>query len=261
MTGLRGQTPGDGLRGQTPGDGLRGETPKPGGLPKSAAAEALAVWALCFGGILVSYLVYQPAAKIVATLGFLYLPLWAGERRGDDYPELGITFRAWKKDLTLFAICFAIIVPVFTLGYVAYGELLTRIPESLRGLLAPYVKAPHFEPRLPADFSKWVVDNLFVVALPEEFFYRGYLQTRLRDAWPKGRLFFGVRLGPAFWVTAILFALGHLAIFQVWRLGVFFPALLFGFLREKTGTVMGAALLHACCNLLMLVLEASFYGR
>jgi len=99
-----------------------------------------------------------------------------------------------------------------------------------------------------------------VVALPEEFFYRGYLQTRLRDAWPWGRVVLGVRLGPAFFLTAALFALGHLAIFQVWRLGVFFPALLFGFLREKTGTVIGAALFHALCNLAVLVLEASFYG-
>ena len=46
---------------------------------------------------------------------------------------------------------------------------------------------------------------------------------------------------------------------QVYRLGVFFPALLFGWMRERTGTVVGAAVLHACCNLLVLVLEASFY--
>jgi membrane protease YdiL (CAAX protease family) len=70
-----------------------------------------------------------------------------------------------------------------------------------------------------------------------------------------------VRLGPAFWWTAALFALGHLAIFQVRRLGVFFPALLFGWMREKTGTVMGAALVHGVANLLMLMLEASFYGK
>jgi len=30
-------------------------------------------------------------------------------------------------------------------------------------------------------------------------------------------------------------------------------------MREKTGSVVGAAVLHACCNLLVLVLEASFY--
>src|SRR5713101_5207743 len=33
------------------------------------------------------------------------------------------------------------------------------------------------------------------------------------------------------------------------RLAVFFPALLFGWLREKTGTVLGATLLHAAFNL------------
>jgi len=52
-----------------------------------------------------------------------------------------------------------------------------------------------------------------------------------------------------------------LAIFQVWRLGVFFPALLFGWMRERTGTVAGSALFHAACNLFELFLEASFFAR
>ncbi|HZA50832.1 MAG TPA: MXAN_2755 family glutamic-type intramembrane protease, partial [Myxococcaceae bacterium] len=110
-------------------------------------------------------------------------------------------------------------------------------------------------------FAEWIVDNLLVVALPEEFFYRGYIQGRLRDLWPEGKTIFGARLGRAFWLTALLFAIGHLAIFQTWRLAVIFPALLFGWLRERTGTVMGAALFHATCNLLALILEASFFGR
>ncbi len=79
--------------------------------------------------------------------------------------------------------------------------------------------------------------------------------------WPGGRVVLGARLGPAFWVTAALFALGHLAIFQVWRLAVFFPALLFGWMRERSGSVVGAALLHAGSNLLVQALDASFFGR
>ena len=71
---------------------------------------------------------------------------------------------------------------------------------------------------------------------------------------------FGARLGPAFWLTAALFALGHLAVFQFWRLGVFFPALLFGWMRERSGTVVAPALFHASANLLEKVLEASFLG-
>lgn len=228
-------------------------------LPRGAAEEAFALWALCFLAIVVTYLTLTPYAKLVATAGFLYLPLEAMRRRGEDYREYGITLRAWRQDLRWFAILFGLIVPLFTLGYLGFSELLTRLPPDFARLLAPYVTSPSFHPRLPDRFPEWVVDQLFVVALPEEFFYRGYLQTRLRDAWPTGRTFLGARLGRAFWVTAILFALGHLAIFQVWRLGVFFPALLFGWMREKTGTVVGAAVLHACCNLLVLVLEASFY--
>ena len=85
------------------------------------------------------------------------------------------------------------------------------------------------------------MDELFVTALPEEFFYRGYLQARLSDVWP-GRCArrWACWWDRRSWLTAALFALGHLAIFQGWRLAVFFPALLFGWLRERTGTIVGA---------------------
>src|SRR5439155_10322818 len=145
---------------------------------------------------------------------------------------------------------FSIIAPLFIAGYWGFSELLPRLPSTLQRLLAPYTGMPHFHFRLPDRFVEWTIDQLFVVALPEEFFYRGFMQTRLRDAWPHGRMFLGVRLGPAFWLTAALFALGHLAIFEFWRLGVFFPALIFAWMREKTGSVMGAALLHGSSNLM-----------
>ncbi|MBI3184229.1 MAG: CPBP family intramembrane metalloprotease [Myxococcales bacterium] len=226
----------------------------------SAVHEALLLWGVCFAAIVVAYLAITPYAKLVATLGFLYLPLWAMRRRGEDYRDYGVTFRRWREDLGLCLLLLAIVAPLFVLGYVAFAELLRVLPPGLSRLLAPYPGAWSFHLRLPDRFPEWVVDQLFVVAVPEEFFYRGFIQSRLRDAWPRGRMLFGARLGPAFWLTAVLFALGHLAIFEFWRLGVFFPALLFGWLRERTGTVMGAALFHAACNLGVLVLEASFYG-
>ena len=40
----------------------------------------------------------------------------------------------------------------------------------------------------------------------------------------------------------------------------FFPALIFGWMRERTGTVLGSALFHAFANLYMMILEASFFG-
>jgi hypothetical protein len=226
----------------------------------SAAREALTMWAVCFGATLLAYNTpWPPAAKIVATVGFLYLPLYACRRRGEDWPDFGLSTRQLGKDLRQFLAVSAVVFPLFIAGYFAFVALWPHLPAEWVRMVTPYTGTPHFSPRLPERFTEWVIDDLFVVALPEEFFYRGYLQTRLRDAWPGGRLVFGARLGRAFWVTAVLFALGHLAIFQVWRLGVFFPALLFGWMRERSNSVVGPALFHAAANLLIKVLDASFF--
>lgn len=230
----------------------------------SAVQEVLVLWGAGFAAIILAFVVFGGSAgyaKVVATVGFLYLPLLAMRARGEDYPDFGITLRAWKRDLGLFALLFAIVAPLYVFGFWAFAELVPELPKDIAGYISPYTQRPQFQFRLPDRFGEWVIDNLLVVALPEEFFYRGYVQARLRDAWPQGRRFLGARLGPAFWLTALLFAVGHLAIFEAWRLSVIFPALLFGWMRERTGTVMGAALFHASANLLALVLEASFFGR
>ncbi|GMU58857.1 MAG: hypothetical protein AMXMBFR34_06200 [Myxococcaceae bacterium] len=233
---------------------------KPAWLPRRAAPEALTLWAVCFGATAISFVLAPAVAKAVATVGFLYLPLLSMDRRGEDYPDYGLSSRQLGRDVKQFLAVAAIVFPLFIAGYVAFAWLYPALPPWVRAL-TPYTGAPRFHFRLPADFAVLAVDHLFVVALPEEFFYRGFLQQRLNDAWPGGRILFGARVGRAFWVTAILFALGHLAIFQVWRLGVFFPALIFGWMREKSGSVVGAALFHAAANLLVQVLDASFFGR
>jgi membrane protease YdiL (CAAX protease family) len=232
-------------------------------LRRSAVEEVLVLWAAGFGAILLAFVLFgmSSTTKLVATAGFLYLPLLAMRRRDEDYRDYGVTLRAWREDVKLFLGLAALVGPLFLLGFYGFVQLLPLLPPDLTRLLTPHYGPPHFALRLPERFGEWVVDQLLVVALPEEFFYRGYVQTRLRDAWPKGRTFLGARLGPAFWLTAVLFALGHLAIFEVWRLAVFFPALLFGWMRERTGTVLGATLLHAASNLFMRVLESSFFGR
>ncbi len=218
------------------------------------------MWGTSFAAILVASAVLHGYAKLVATVSFLYLPLVPMNRRGENYQDYGVTLRCWRQDLKLAGLLFALVVPLYFAGYVAFAELLRHLPAWLVPYLSPYGTDWSFKPRLPGKFDLWVLDQLLVVALPEEFFYRGYLQTRLRDAYPQGKLFLGARLGPAFLLTALLFAVGHLAVFQVWRLAVFFPALLFGWLRERTGTVLGSSLFHAACNLYELILRASFFG-
>lgn len=227
----------------------------------SPLREVLLLWSLSFAAIVAATLFLGSQAKLVATVGFLYLPLPFMRRRDEDYRDYGVTLRNWRADLAWFAILCAVVFPLFIGAYFAFaaGIKSGAVPSWLLPYLTPFSRAHAFRPRLPANFLEWGVDGLLVVALPEEFFYRGYIQKRLRQVWPQGRLLWGVRLGPAFWATAALFALGHLAILKPWRLAVFVPALLFGGLREKTGTVLGATLFHAACNLLMLLLELAFF--
>jgi membrane protease YdiL (CAAX protease family) len=103
--------------------------------------------------------------------------------------------------------------------------------------------------------------QLGLVALPEEVLYRGYLQTRLNARWrPRWRLL-GATVGPGLFVAAGLFALGHLAIDPgPQRLAVFFPGLLFGWLRERTGTVVAPVVVHGLSNVLIRAVASFYFG-
>ena len=100
--------------------------------------------------------------------------------------------------------------------------------------------------------------QLVVIALPEELFFRGYVQGRLEEAWPPTRSFFGAKLGVAWIVTAALFGLGHfLVTFEPQMLTRFFPGLVFGWMFARTRSILPGTIFHAACNLLMAVLGAS----
>ena len=71
-------------------------------------------------------------------------------------------------------------------------------------------------------------------------------------------MWLGVR--PGWLLTCVLFAFGHsIVIFQWWHFAIFFPALVFGWMRARTGGVIAGALFHAWCNVTVNVLDA-LYG-
>lgn len=110
----------------------------------------------------------------------------------------------------------------------------------------------------------WILTFLLVhlglVALPEEWFFRGYLLSRLDERFGTPWRLLGVQVGAGLILSSLAFALLHpILIPGVHRLLVFFPALLFGWLRAKTGNIGAAVLVHAACNLLQAV-TASMYG-
>lgn len=111
----------------------------------------------------------------------------------------------------------------------------------------------------------WILTQLFFIALPEEYFYRGYLQTRLKQALAARdtKPWMG-RPATAIVLTSLLFGLGHLLVpvaGSLWlsRMSVFFPSLLFGWLRERTGTIVAPMVYHAGCNLMVLFVGTHYY--
>ena len=115
----------------------------------------------------------------------------------------------------------------------------------------------------PEELGSFVATQLLVVALPEEAFFRGYAQTRLHDRWPARRRILGAELHLNAWLlTAALFAIVHfVSTPHPARLAVFFPGLVFGWLRAWRGGIGAAMLFHAMCNVFAQFLETGWGVR
>ncbi|MBI4702355.1 MAG: CPBP family intramembrane metalloprotease [Deltaproteobacteria bacterium] len=202
-------------------------------VPASYAATAVG---LAFLGATWWTVLRHRAADLAAWgLGLGGLTDAAPLRAGRLLAEAG---RACLFALGAAALCF----PPFWVGYRIYWQAS-----------APFVL------KLPPSLLDEVLGQLLVIALPEEAFFRGYLQTALDRAWGWRRKLLGARLGWGWLVAAALFALGHyLTAPHPGRLAVFFPALLFGWLRARSGGVGAALAFHALCNLFSATLARGY---
>lgn len=181
----------------------------------------------------------------LAVAAFLYVPARMLERRGQEPRDAGWRFDRLGADLAWALGSCALILPLFALAFFA----LPHLP-PLRALLAPYGGAPRWH-RIPFTFDLLgQIAGNGAVACSEEFFYRGYLTLRFEERTTPVR---------AALLAAALFALGHLLRPAPFRLAVFFPALWFAFLRNRTRTVAGASVAHWLANVTLLLLERAAY--
>ena len=89
----------------------------------------------------------------------------------------------------------------------------------------------------------------------EEFVWRGYVQSRLNQAFGRPMSLFGIQFGVGLIIVSLLFglfhafntydpALGFSSLSWGWALYASVAGLLFGMLREKTGTLVSPGLAH-----------------
>lgn len=148
----------------------------------------------------------------------------------------------------------ALLVAIITFAPFAVGHHFWQVMMAGEGANVVY------RPTLPPDLLAIVAKNVFLVALPEELFYRGFLETRLERLWPTKRFVLGIPVGRAVVVASAMFALGHWL--GEWhnpaRLGPFFPAFVFSMLTRKGGSITGAVLYHGLSNAFSATLLAGY---
>lgn len=140
------------------------------------------------------------------------------------------------------------------LGRALLVALITFLPFAVghhfwQQWLAPEGISLRFVPTVPNDLPSVVLKNVLLVGLPEELFYRGFVETRLDRVWPVRRTLFGIPLGRSVVLASALFALGHfVGEYNPARLGPFFPAFVFSMLTRKSGSIAGAVAYHGLSN-------------
>jgi len=179
---------------------------------------------------------------IPALWGFgAVLPLY--EEEGNQL-AFGFTLPRFTGSLRYFLLSSLVVFPLYVLGYRLCVHWGFSMPVSTS---FGQVSIPH-----------WVLYNFLAVALFEELFFRGFVQGRF-EVFAKNRF---PGSSSRFWipvlVSSLLFALAHMAVYlDPLRLVVFFPGLLFGWLRAKTGFLLAPILSHGTANLVSMLFTSS----
>lgn len=206
-------------------------------------------------------------AYTAAAAAQLYIPIMLIGRRGITRDDLALRFGRWRRDLGIASLLGLITLVPFAIGHHFWRLMVMKqrfdpkLPEPpriewLTGI-APALSDP-ITLAIVASISAIAIE-LLVVALPEELYFRGYLQGRMEKLWLAKRTLFGAPFGRALFWSSLVFALAHfVGEYQPHRLGPFFPALLFGILRSRTQSVVAPIAYHALCNLMSQVLSASY---
>jgi membrane protease YdiL (CAAX protease family) len=171
---------------------------------------------------------------------FLYVPLLLLRLTRTSPEEWGITQKRFLFSINTFVILSLLVLPAFVLLYKFYRSWWLHVPVRVS---------------FPDDWLLLLLYHLLCVALPEEVFYRGYIQSRLNRVYPQRVNLFSAPLGFGLVYTSFLFALGHFIIsLRPEALATFLPGLVFGWLRERTGSIVASTAFHALCNATVLLL-------
>lgn len=197
------------------------------------ALSALPFFVLTGVGFMIVIMIgwsYIEAPGALLMTGFfavsLVLIVWTINKKYSNFDEIQIPKRT--HHINIFAILILLLFPIIL------GVFLGRLSDAL-------------------IFT--VVWQFIFSGFGEEIFFRGYIQSRLNLAFGRPYEWKGIKFGVGLFITAGLFAfthilntanmwLGDFTMAWWWGTFTFVGGLLFGLLREKTGSIVASGTLH-----------------
>lgn len=167
---------------------------------------------------------------------WIYLPLVLLALRRLSWAEHGFALSAWRKGGRWLLRSVALVLLPFALVALSW-QWMGR--HSVGFSPEPFTTDRAFY-------------QLLMIAVPEELFFRGYVQTRLR-AWSHAHGITGLAM--PILLTGGLFALAHVVVAPGWRrAAVFFPSLVMSWLRDRSSGLLAPTGFHWLANLVWLFL-------
>lgn len=168
----------------------------------------------------------------------------------------GWSVKEWKGALSL-TVIFAIasFVALIVIKPLKHPKKQYQIRQSalifyLAPLLLMLVSAMSF-PKV--SIVSGIIHYFVFVGFGEELLFRGYVQSRLNQVFAKKFSLFGIQFGWGLIIAAVFFGLIHAFNTNepswAWALFPIPLGILFGFIREKEGSIVACAMLHGLVDL------------
>ncbi len=224
---------------------------------KKLTIECIACYAICLILTAINAVLYRmgaTAAEFVwfaAVFALIAVPIVAVRYiHPRDEVDAGIWIKWSWKDLL-----FGVVAVLILFIPVALGNHFVRT--NIQGLQFAFDWSNYQSLQTPLLYELFI--QLICVALPEEFFFRGYLQTAIQQMAKNHAKISRYAVVFSIVSASAAFALLHLPSGNFSRLLTFFPGLLFGFIRYKTNGLLGAIFCHAMCNMMMVVMNVHYF--
>lgn len=186
----------------------------------------------------------------IAVTGLIVIIPLSAFKYGFLFPKFQMSYLHW--DGALISSLLGILSIIFILYLIKNKPSYSILPPSSPGILFILLFFAFIIVLLTIPFTTRIagfVFFLFFVGFGEELLFRGYIQSRLNLVFGRPFQLFGVHWGWGLIIASLLFGFMHYfnpynPYHLWWVFWTFFSGLLFGLIREKTGSVVAPALIH-----------------